>query len=99
MLEVTDDMSKALSGRSVVYFTAAWCQPCKQLKPLYARAGTLDQDNNYFVVDVDNIDSEYLKKYNIMSVPQIFVMSDGEILHKIEGRTTEAIMEEVNARV
>lgn len=96
MLEVTDDMAKATSGKTVVYFTAEWCQPCKQLKPQYAKAGTIDKDNNYYIVDIETIDKKYLEEYNIKSVPQMFVMDNGAIVKKIESKLSTAILEEVN---
>ena len=48
MIDVTGEIEKALSlDKSVVYFTASWCNPCKQLKPIYAEAGMKDKLNKY----------------------------------------------------
>ena len=48
MLEVIDDIEKAFTANSVVYFTATWCQPCKLIKPQFARAGTIEAlESNY----------------------------------------------------
>ena len=66
MLEVTNDMEKTQQGTAVVYFTAAWCVPCRQLKPQFAKAGTIDKDNNYYIVDVEQIDNTYLEKYEML---------------------------------
>jgi thioredoxin 1 len=96
MLEVTDNIEKTFIGKSIVYFTATWCQPCKLIKPQFARAGTIDKENNYYIVDVDNLDQQYLNKYNIMSVPQILVLNYGQEVKRIEGKTSEAILEEVS---
>jgi len=95
MLEVVEDIEKTFIGKSVVYFTATWCQPCKLIKPQFARAGTIDKENNYYIVDVDNLDEKYLQQYNIMSVPQILVLDYGQEVKKVEGRTSETILEEV----
>lgn len=98
MIDVTGDINKALAeDKAVVYFTATWCQPCKQLKPIYAQAGMKDNLNNYYVIDVDSIDSEYLDKYNIRSVPTLFLMNKGEVLKTITARTAEEIIEQVNS--
>lgn len=86
-------MEKTQQGTAVVYFTAAWCVPCRQLKPQFAKAGTIDKDNNYYIVDVENIDNNYLEKYNIKSVPQMLVLNDGEVSKKLEGKTAEEILE------
>jgi thioredoxin 1 len=96
MLEVTNEMAKTQHGTAVVYFTAEWCVPCRQLKPQFAKAGTIDKVNNYYIVDVEKIEQEYLDKYSIKSVPQMYAMHDGNISVKLEGKTADEILEEVN---
>jgi thiol-disulfide isomerase/thioredoxin len=96
MLKIVENIEETFNDKSIVYFTATWCQPCKLMKPQFARAGTIDKNNNYFIVDIDNVDPEYLGKYNIMSVPQILILNDGNVTKKIEGKTSEEILEEVN---
>lgn len=97
MIKITDDMSEVTnSENAIAYFTADWCVPCKQLKPLYAKAGMQDQNNQYFVINVDNIDKEFLDLYNIKSVPTIYQMNRGAIKRKITARTTEDIIKQVN---
>jgi thioredoxin-like negative regulator of GroEL len=96
MLEVTNDMDKVLSEPAVVYFTAPWCGPCVQLKPQVARAGTIDSNHQYYVVDVDKIDQSVLDEFSISSVPHIFFIQDREVVREIKSRQAEAIVEEVN---
>ena len=97
MLKITNDMSEIISeDKSVVAFTAEWCQPCKQLKPHFAKAAVLDNKNNYFVVDVDKIDSKYLDQYNIKSIPAVFVMSKDSVVRNVLARTADSILSEVS---
>jgi len=97
MLNVTNDMIEILNlNKSIVAFTAEWCQPCKQLKPHFAKAGIIDKNNNYFVVDVDKIDKKYLDDFNIKSIPAVFVLENGEITKKIESKDVSGIMKEVS---
>lgn len=96
MLEVTNDMGKVLAEPAVVYFTAPWCGPCVQLKPQLARAGTIDDKNQYYIVDVDQIGQEYLDEFNISSVPHIFIIKDRKIVTEISARVADKIIEEVN---
>lgn len=79
---------------AVVYFTATWCQPCKALKPQYARASVIDTTKNYYMFDVDKLDKQVLDKYKIMSVPQIFLMNKGEVIKSISSRVAEEIVNE-----
>ena len=96
MLEITNDMDSIVdSGRSVVAFTATWCQPCKAMKPHFAKLGMQDESNKYFVVDVDQIPGHYLQKFNIKSVPQVLVLDNGEAKASLNGRTFDALKEEL----
>jgi thioredoxin 1 len=98
MIDVTGDIEKALSTEgAVVYFTASWCQPCKQLKPIYAKAGMQDNNHQYFVIDVDTIDSKYTEEYNIRSVPTLFKMNNGIVEKTITARTADDIIAQVNS--
>jgi thioredoxin 1 len=96
LLKITDNVEDFKSeDECVVYFTAEWCNPCKQLKPHYGKVSVMDPETNYYLVDVDKIDSNAIEYYGIKSIPQIFVMKKGEIVERIESRTTEAILEEL----
>ena len=96
MLKITNDISEFQDeDNCVVYFTAEWCVPCKQLKPQYGKAAVMDPETNYYMVDVDKIPSEMLEYYGIKSIPQIFKMNKGEISDVIESRTAESILEEL----
>ena len=98
MIDVTGDIEKALSlDECVIYFTASWCQPCRLLKPIYAKAGMQDQKHQYFVIDVDTIDSKYTEAYNIKSVPTLFKMNKGIVEKTITARTADEIILQVNS--
>ncbi|CAB4185279.1 thioredoxin [uncultured Caudovirales phage] len=96
MLKITNDVSEfQAEDECVVYFTADWCNPCKQLKPHYGRVSVIDPETNYYLVDVDKIDPKMVQLYSIQSIPQVFVMQKGKITETITSRTTETILEEL----
>lgn len=96
MLKITDSFDEINNNpKAVVYFTAEWCGPCKQLKPQYGKASVMDPETDYFMLDVDKIGADMLEKYNIKSIPQIFIMNNGEILKSVTSRTADGIIEEV----
>ncbi len=96
MLKITNDVQEfQAENECIVYFTAEWCGPCKQLKPQYARLSVIDPENNYYMVDVDKVKMEELQKYGIQSIPQVFVMQKGEITKTIKSRTSDAMLEEL----
>lgn len=95
MLKITNSMEEIFEqDNAVVAFTATWCNPCKQLKPHFAKAAVIDNETPYYVVDIDEIKQDYLNKYNIMSVPQVFVMNKGEVVKNIQSRTSDSILKE-----
>lgn len=93
MLKITNDVNEFKDEDScVVYFTAEWCGPCKQLKPQYGKASVSDPDTNYYMLDVDKIPTDKLSYYGIQSIPQVFVMKKGEIAKTIKSRTADGII-------
>lgn len=96
MLKISNDMEEIIDKDiAVVYFSAEWCGPCKQLKPQYAKAAVIDKDTLYYIVDVDKIETKYLNEYGIQSIPQIFEMHKGIISKKIKGKTSDTILTEM----
>ena len=96
MLKITDDVKEFQSeNECIVYFTANWCNPCKQLKPHYGKVSVMDPETNYYMIDVDKVDPKVIEYYNIKSIPQIFVMQKGKIVENISARTAESILEEL----
>lgn len=81
---------------AVIYFSAEWCGPCKQLKPQMAKAAMQDKSRDYFFVDVDKIDSEYLNQYNIKSIPQVYKINEGLLGDKITAKMSDEILKQVN---
>jgi thioredoxin 1 len=70
---------------SILYFSASWCGPCKILKPVMEEISKEMSDNidiNY--VDI-NDNMELSGKYEIMSVPTLLFVKEGEIKNKIVG--------------
>ena len=105
MLTTTNDWTDVLTSSydgntAVVYFTAAWCGPCKQMKPQFAKASVLDKNDSveYFIVDVDEVDPEVLIQYQILSVPTIVWIEnecDMGISGRILARKSDEIVTEV----
>lgn len=98
MLKITNEVDQfKVEDECVVYFTAEWCGPCKQLKPQYGKASVMNNELDYYMVDVDKIDQNVLEYYGIQSIPQVFLMKNGEIIKTIKSRTAETIVEELKS--
>ena len=67
----------------VLYFTAAWCGPCKMFKPtVQAVEAELGVGIRY--VDVDQ-ERDLATQYNISSVPTIIVENGGSVVYRNSG--------------
>ena len=98
MLELTDQMERvAGKEKAFVYFTASWCQPCKMIKPHFIKVANNDPNNEYFIIDVDTIDTAWLQTYNIQSVPKIYMLKNGDVVHEIRGRTHMDMQKEIES--
>ena len=69
------------SGIWFVDFNATWCMPCRMLEPVLEE---LSSEYNVLSVDIDKF-SDLAMKYDIMSVPTVFIFKDGHILDRIVG--------------
>jgi thioredoxin-like negative regulator of GroEL len=66
------------AGNVVLLFSAAWCGPCRVLKPRVQDA--LEGQEQWIVgvqVDIDK-EPDLVKQFNIMSVPTMLMLQDGE---------------------
>ena len=98
MIEITNDMEKVVNTENAIaYFTGSWCVPCQKLKPEYAKAGMQDNNNTYFVIDVDTVAAHYLEEYNVKSIPALIQMNKGKEIKRITARTSNEIIEQVNS--
>jgi thioredoxin 1 len=69
--------------KRILYFTAAWCGPCKAFKPVLQEV-TSNLGIQVQYVDVDS-DPQMVEKYGITSVPTMFVFSGETLLERRSG--------------
>lgn len=68
----------------ILYFTAAWCGPCKTFKPIVQQVMSETGTNVQFI-DVDQ-NKETTSKYLVTSVPTIMFINDNDIvMHRQSG--------------
>ena len=74
--------------KSVFYFTADWCSPCKRVKPIVEELNREQTDIKFQTIDVD-IEMELAKMFEIKSVPTFILMKDGIEINRISGAQTK----------
>lgn len=81
----------------VLYFTASWCGPCKQTRPIVEE---VNKDNEVFqIIDVDT-NPAMVSLYSIKSVPTfVGINSEGSEVFIEVGAQTENNIKEMVSRV
>ena len=82
------------SGKPVVVdFATDWCPYCKRLAPIIEEvAGEHADEIEVYYVNTDE-HQDIAEKYNIMTVPSVFVFKNGEIVRNaVNPKTKEALV-------
>jgi thioredoxin 1 len=76
---------KTSKGKWVIDFWAEWCGPCKMLNPVFSAASEEFKGKvNFAKVDIDS-ETDLAQMYDIMSIPHILFIKDGEIVDRSGG--------------
>lgn len=70
--------------KKVLMFSAAWCGPCKQAKPIFKQLSESISDVQFEVVDIDE-DRAMAQDYNVTSVPTFMVIENDEEVSRLVG--------------
>jgi thioredoxin-like negative regulator of GroEL len=76
--------------KEILYFSAPWCQPCRNFKPI------MESVNNSMPVRFINVDEnpQLSAQYNVRSVPMLVFLKDGQEADKTIGVLTETQVKE-----
>lgn len=91
-LSTLEDLDEALTSDKpvLVDFTAAWCGPCQQMKPVFAQIceEMVDQLDVY-ALDIDE-NQAGAQRFDIRGVPTFIVFEEGEELLRVTGAVPPA---------
>ena len=87
VLESDSELEEIIEEYVIVYFTATWCGPCRQISPHYARAAEENSTSlKFFKVDVDDLESSH-----ISAIPTFRVYKNSSVVDELVGADLEAL--------
>ena len=81
----------------VIDFHATWCGPCKVLSPILEELESEVEDVQFVKLDVDQF-PEIAGANQVMGVPTVVILKDGEVKERfVGGQPKETIKEKITA--
>jgi thioredoxin 1 len=80
--------------KTIYYFTADWCQPCKKTRPIVEELNREQSTAGFQIVDVDD-NSDLVKNFSIQSVPTFILFDGGVEKKRVIGLQTREQLEEL----
>ena len=71
--------------KKILYFTAAWCAPCKALSPIM---DSLQGQINFDKIDVDT-NTDLSAQYGVRGVPSLVLVENGNEIGRLVGAQTK----------
>ena len=93
VLHITKDTFEAEVLKSdkpvLLDFFAVWCGPCKMIAPVLDEIAAEREDIKVCKVNVDE-EPELAAKYQVMSIPTLLVIKDGQVVNQSLGAKPKA---------
>lgn len=82
--------------KSVLYFTADWCNPCKKVRPIIEELNREQIIAKFFMIDAD-IENEMVSDFGVKSVPTFVLIRDNKEVSRTTGaKTKEELLSFIN---
>lgn len=92
-----DVIERSMQVPVIVDLWAPWCGPCKVLGPILEKA--TDETNGQVVLAKVNVDEnpQVSAAFQVQSIPAVFVLKDGRIVHDFVGAKPEQYVQQLVA--
>ena len=97
VLEMTkENIKKTIEQNTLVIvdFWAAWCGPCRRFAPIFEAVAEKHPDVIFAKVDTE-AEQEIAANFEIMSIPTLAVIKEGDIIFMQAGALPEDALDEV----
>jgi thioredoxin 1 len=78
--------------KTIYYFTADWCQPCKKTRPIVEELNREQSTAGFQIIDVDD-NPDLVKTFGIQSVPTFILFENEKEKNRIIGGKTKEELE------
>ena len=81
----------------IIDFTAKWCGPCQQLKPILKRLNSEIEEIQIVMVDVDK-HKPISDKFGVMQMPTLIAMKNGKKRGELQEQSYTYLKKEIKAK-
>jgi thioredoxin 1 len=78
---------------NVFYFTADWCKPCKNIKPIINEINREKDKLKFHMIDADT-EKELVQRFKIQSIPTFIIINHGKEIKRLTGSQTKEKLQE-----
>mmetsp|Transcript_6552 Transcript_6552/g.16294 ORF Transcript_6552/g.16294 Transcript_6552/m.16294 type:complete len:108 (+) Transcript_6552:59-382(+) len=81
----------------VAYFSAAWCEPCQKIGPVFEKLEGENAEIECVKVDIDDEQGELLAEvYDVMNLPTFVFIQEGKAISNFHGADEGKLTEHMN---
>ena len=80
--------------KKVLMFSASWCNPCKQAKPVFNMLAESYKNLQFEIVDIDE-NRDMANDFNISGVPTFMIIENNEEVKRLVGAGNVTKLKEI----